>query len=100
MCVYVFSDWNVHTDLEIRGDGGSGSPVYSRNVHKVILAARSPVFRAMFTQDMKENLENFVEIHDVDEEVFIFIFALMSSLSLSLVPPSLSLSLCVYSFLP
>lgn len=34
-------------------------------VHKLILAARSPVFRAMFTVDMKENRECRINIPDV-----------------------------------
>ncbi|XP_014229817.1 speckle-type POZ protein A-like [Trichogramma pretiosum] len=47
--------------------------------HKAILAARSPVFLAMFRHDMKEKNENIVEIHDIDErvmrEVLRFIYA-------------------------
>ncbi|XP_031231883.1 TD and POZ domain-containing protein 5-like [Mastomys coucha] len=38
--------------------------------HKAILAARSPVFRAMFQHEMKESLTNQVEIHDLDPQVF------------------------------
>jgi hypothetical protein len=38
--------------------------------HKVILAARSPVFRAMFEHEMKVRLTNRVEIHDLDPQVF------------------------------
>lgn len=37
--------------------------------HKAILAARSPVFLAMFKHDMKERHENIVEIRDIDERV-------------------------------
>lgn len=48
-------------------------------VHKAILAARSPVFLAMFKHDMKEKHENMVEIPDIDErvmrEVLRFIYA-------------------------
>ncbi|KAJ8678635.1 hypothetical protein QAD02_014422 [Eretmocerus hayati] len=48
-------------------------------VHKAILAARSPVFLAMFKNDMKEKYENIVEIPDIDErvmrEVLRFIYA-------------------------
>ncbi|GIY34637.1 hypothetical protein CEXT_475821 [Caerostris extrusa] len=32
------------------------------HAHKIILSARSPVFRAMFTSDMKENVQQCVEI--------------------------------------
>ncbi|XP_038167790.1 speckle-type POZ protein-like [Arvicola amphibius] len=38
--------------------------------HKAILAARSPVFRAMFEHDMEESRKNRVEIHDMEPEVF------------------------------
>ncbi|XP_032752880.1 TD and POZ domain-containing protein 1-like [Rattus rattus] len=38
--------------------------------HKAILAARSPVFRAMFEHEMLENLTNRIEIHDIHLQVF------------------------------
>ncbi|KAK7799852.1 hypothetical protein U0070_016271 [Myodes glareolus] len=38
--------------------------------HKVILAAHSPIFRAMFELGMGENKKNHVEIHDLEPEVF------------------------------
>ncbi|MEE6489127.1 hypothetical protein FKM82_015496 [Ascaphus truei] len=38
--------------------------------HKSILAARSPVFSAMFEHEMEESKKNRVDIHDVDPEVF------------------------------
>ncbi|CAG5102326.1 Similar to spopla: Speckle-type POZ protein-like A (Danio rerio) [Cotesia congregata] len=38
--------------------------------HKMILIARSSVFEAMFSHDMKENKENEVTIPDIDPEVF------------------------------
>ncbi|UYV69898.1 SPOPL [Cordylochernes scorpioides] len=37
--------------------------------HKNILAARSPVFAAMFEHEMKENRESLVEIEDMEPEV-------------------------------
>ncbi|KAL7298622.1 hypothetical protein TKK_0008390 [Trichogramma kaykai] len=37
--------------------------------HKIVLAAVSPVFRAMFTHDMLENEENFVKITDTTENI-------------------------------
>lgn len=36
--------------------------------HKVILTARSPVFKAMFQHDMEESRNNRVKITDIDEE--------------------------------
>ncbi|XP_041493786.1 speckle-type POZ protein-like [Microtus oregoni] len=38
--------------------------------HKAILAARSPVFRAMFEHDMLESRKNRIEIRDLKPEVF------------------------------
>lgn len=38
--------------------------------HKAILAARSPVFNAMFEHEMEERKHNRVEISDVDQDVF------------------------------
>ena len=38
--------------------------------HKSILAARSPVFAAMFDHDTKERQENKVDIPDMDAKVF------------------------------
>nr|XP_042126360.1 speckle-type POZ protein-like [Peromyscus maniculatus bairdii] len=38
--------------------------------HKAILAARSPVFRAMFQQDMEESRKNRIEIPDLEPQVF------------------------------
>ncbi|XP_040597274.1 speckle-type POZ protein-like [Mesocricetus auratus] len=38
--------------------------------HKAILAARSPVFRAMFEHDMEESRTNHVDIHDLEPGAF------------------------------
>ncbi|XP_032752673.1 TD and POZ domain-containing protein 5-like [Rattus rattus] len=38
--------------------------------HKAILAARSPVFRAMFENEMLESLTDRIEIHDIHLQVF------------------------------
>ncbi|KAM6904596.1 speckle-type POZ protein isoform 2-T2 [Xenentodon cancila] len=38
--------------------------------HKAILAARSPVFSAMFEHEMEESTKNRVEINDVEPDVF------------------------------
>ena len=40
------------------------------HAHKLILAARSPVFAAMFEHEMSENAGGFVDIVDADNEVF------------------------------
>lgn len=52
--------------------------------HKAILAARSPMFRGMFSHDMKETKYNRVEVTDVDpdvlEEMLRFIYTGKSSL--------------------
>ncbi|GBM99559.1 TD and POZ domain-containing protein 4 [Araneus ventricosus] len=37
-------------------------------VHTTILSARSPVFRAMFSTDMKEKLNGLVDVSDLDDE--------------------------------
>ncbi|GBN98769.1 TD and POZ domain-containing protein 1 [Araneus ventricosus] len=37
-------------------------------VHATILSARSPVFRAMFSTDMKEKLNGLVDVCDLDDE--------------------------------
>ncbi|XP_065204311.1 speckle-type POZ protein-like [Planococcus citri] len=39
-------------------------------VHKVILAARSSVFNAMFRNDMQENQKNHIMITDMEQEAF------------------------------
>lgn len=39
-------------------------------VHKNILSARSPVFRAMFTGGMRERSEKTIKIYDVDTTIF------------------------------
>ncbi|GBL99082.1 Speckle-type POZ protein-like B [Araneus ventricosus] len=38
------------------------------SAHKLILSARSPVFRATFTHDMKENMNGCVDIEDLDSD--------------------------------
>ncbi|XP_057318225.1 speckle-type POZ protein B-like [Microplitis mediator] len=45
-----------------------GDTIYT--AHKLILSARSPVFLAMFTHEMKEKKENTVTIPDIDPEIF------------------------------
>ena len=38
--------------------------------HKLILAAASPVFKAMFKKGIKEHRDNYVNIKDIDSNVF------------------------------
>ena len=38
--------------------------------HKLILAAASPVFEAMFKEGTKEHEDNYVNIEDIDSDVF------------------------------
>lgn len=40
------------------------------HVHKNILSIRSPVFEVMFKHDMKEKINNTVDIEDIEPEVF------------------------------
>lgn len=40
------------------------------NIHRLVLAARSPVFEVMFQNKMRENSENKLVIEDSDEETF------------------------------
>lgn len=46
-------------------------------VHKGILAARSPVFEAMFEHEMLEKKQNSVEIKDIDHVVLLELFRFM-----------------------
>lgn len=65
----------VLNDLEVYLENGSFSDVSLNvknikfQVHKFILAARSPVFAAMFEHDMKEKNQNVVQITDVDPDI-------------------------------
>ncbi|XP_055954039.1 speckle-type POZ protein-like [Argiope bruennichi] len=49
-------------DFTLRA-GGKSFPV-----HKALLSARSPVFRAMFTSDMREHTGEYAEVSDLDSE--------------------------------
>ncbi|XP_044013012.1 uncharacterized protein LOC122855591 [Aphidius gifuensis] len=42
-------------------------------IHKVVLAAHSPVFFKMFTSDMKEARSNKVELHNIDAKIFMYV---------------------------
>ncbi|RZF37282.1 hypothetical protein LSTR_LSTR005614 [Laodelphax striatellus] len=52
------------TDLTLSVDG------HNLKAHKAILAARSPVFAAMFEHDMEEKQKNTVVIQDIEYHVF------------------------------
>ena len=41
----------------------------SFDCHKVILASQSPFFKAMLTSNMKEKINNEIQIHDIEPEV-------------------------------
>lgn len=59
-----------HADVTfdiVHSDGTAGIKLPA---HKAILAARSPVFAAMFEHKMKEHTERRVEISDIDVKVF------------------------------
>jgi speckle-type POZ protein len=48
----------------------SGSTAVEFPAHKVILAARSPVFAKMFEHDMQESANNRVKVDDIQPDVF------------------------------
>ncbi|XP_064487780.1 speckle-type POZ protein-like isoform X1 [Ornithodoros turicata] len=58
-----FSENTDFTDLTIVAENKTF------RVHKVLLAARSPVFHAMFMNDMKEKQESLVEVKDLSADV-------------------------------
>lgn len=59
--LYLNEKWS---DVELHVEGKK------LHAHKMILAARSSVFSAMFDHDMAENLTNEVNIEDIDLESF------------------------------
>ncbi len=56
-----------HLDTSESDDDSIPSPV-TYNAHKLILAARSPVFAAMFSNSTLENTTNIIEINDLRPE--------------------------------
>jgi speckle-type POZ protein len=52
------------------GPKESGSTTVEFPAHKVILAARSPVFAKMFEHDMQESANNKVKVDDIQPDVF------------------------------
>lgn len=57
-------DTGLLSDVSLLADG------QEYKAHKAILAARSPVFGAMFEHEMEERKNGRVEIPDVDSDVF------------------------------
>ncbi|KAJ8542801.1 hypothetical protein K7X08_005324 [Anisodus acutangulus] len=53
---------NIHTDIIINASDGS------IGVHRAVLAARSPVFRSMFSHDLKEKELSAINISDMSIE--------------------------------
>ncbi|GFY41895.1 hypothetical protein TNIN_53431 [Trichonephila inaurata madagascariensis] len=53
---------------DILNDVKFRSPTQTFHAHKVILSARSPVFCAMFTTDMKEKIEGCVDVPDLEDD--------------------------------
>ena len=60
---HVFLDQNNNFDVTLR----CGDKVFY--CHKFMLSARSPVFKAMFQSNMRENETNNVEIEDMQDDV-------------------------------
>ncbi|GFS55372.1 TD and POZ domain-containing protein 3 [Trichonephila inaurata madagascariensis] len=58
-CLY---DEGVFSDVKLR----TATQVF--HAHKTILSARSPVFRAMFNTDMKEKIQECVDIQDLEDD--------------------------------
>ncbi|GBM73846.1 TD and POZ domain-containing protein 5 [Araneus ventricosus] len=57
----VYND-GIFSDTELR------TPTQTFPAHKIILTARSPVFRRMFSNDMKENSSGHVDITDLEAD--------------------------------
>ncbi|KAL7298479.1 hypothetical protein TKK_0008263 [Trichogramma kaykai] len=60
---WIFLDKSL-SDVELKSASEKGIPA-----HRVVLAAASPVFKAMFSHDMLENKTQSVNITDVDYDV-------------------------------
>lgn len=75
----IFNE-SIFTDFDLKCNDGE-----TLNCHKWILAARSPVFEAMFSSIVKETLQGFADIEDFDSvimrEVIFFIYSGNSNLT-------------------
>ncbi|GBN14650.1 Speckle-type POZ protein [Araneus ventricosus] len=51
------------TDVELK------TKTKSFPAHKIVLCGRSPVFKAMMTNDMKEKNNNFIQVEDLEDDI-------------------------------
>ncbi|CAL1262209.1 unnamed protein product [Larinioides sclopetarius] len=56
---------SLHSDIKLKTSS------HSYPAHKCILSTRSPVFEAMFSTDMKEKIDNCVDIGDLKEDTIL-----------------------------
>jgi speckle-type POZ protein len=61
-CLSRMLDDGLHTDVTINTANGSV------RAHRVVLAARSPVFESMFLHDLKEKESSIINIEDISVE--------------------------------
>ena len=61
-CLLCMLDDGLHTDVTINTANGSV------RAHRVVLAARSPVFESMFLHDLKEKESSIINIEDISME--------------------------------
>ncbi|KAI6196690.1 hypothetical protein M3Y94_01138500 [Aphelenchoides besseyi] len=76
---------------------GEGPDQRVLNVHKVVLAARSPYFAALFAPHTKESKENKLELPDVDYEVFSILIFFLYGRSPSIRSASIALDILALS---
>lgn len=72
------------SDVTLSVVGEDGSEVRSFDCHRVILAASSAYFRAIFTSDCRESTERIVKLTDVDAEALESIITLSYGATLTL----------------
>ncbi|GBM89277.1 TD and POZ domain-containing protein 3 [Araneus ventricosus] len=61
-------DWLALYNEGILSDAKLKTATETFPVHKLVLSARSPVFKSMFTTDMREKTHNCVDIDDLDAD--------------------------------
>ena len=64
------SDIQVNSRFNTKSDGFIRSVYVCTALHKTILAARSPLFAAMFKHPSKEKLSGIVNVPDIEPDVF------------------------------
>ncbi|GIX99915.1 TD and POZ domain-containing protein 4 [Caerostris extrusa] len=62
LSVLKISETQLFNDVKLK------TKTYSFPAHKAILSARSPVFKAMFSSDMRESMCDIVDIPDLDDD--------------------------------